>query len=176
MKQFNNRTIHKNQNGFTLIELLVFMTVLATLLLVMSQAFSTIMDVQRESKSYSSIDLDGRFILARLAYDFQRANTGDSARNYIDTPAPGSTSAMLRVRIDSLLHTYIASDSGKLLMTTPELLSLSSSESSISGLLFQRIGPGTNRDTIKINFRLTSKTERRAGFESRDFQTVLGFP
>lgn len=164
------------KRGFTLIELLVFMTVLTTLLLVLSQAFSTIMDVQREAKSYSSIDLDGRYILARLAYDFQSANTGDPARNYIDTPAAGSTSAVLKLRLNSMLHTYTASDSGKLLMTTPELLSLSSSESSISGLLFQRIGPGTNRDTVKINFTLSSKTSRRDGVESRDFQTVLAFP
>jgi len=169
----NNSSLSK---GFTLIELTIFMAILTILLLVLSQAFATILDVQKESRSFSSIDSDGRFILARFAYDFQSADSADSLRNYIDTPAPGDSSPILKIRINSVLYTYAATSSGFLQMTTPILNNLNSSESSISGLLFQRIGDGSNRDTIRVNFRLTSKTKKRSGYEYKDFQSTYAMP
>jgi prepilin-type N-terminal cleavage/methylation domain-containing protein len=164
------------QGGFTLIELLVFMVVFSTLLLFLSTLFITIIDVQLESEAYSSVDIDGRYVLAKLAHDFQSADSADTLSNSIDTPATGSSSQVLKIRVNSELLTYSASTSGRLQIVTPTLYDLTSSDSSISALLFERIGPGGNDDTIRISFRLTSNILRRGVQGFRDFQTTLSMP
>ncbi len=162
--------------GFTLIELLMFISIFSTLLLILSSVFGSIIDVQLESKSYSSVDLDGRYILAKLAHDFQSADSANPLNNNIDTPATGSAGPILKIKINSVLYTYSASSSGSLQLVTPSLNNLSSTDSSISALLFQRIGPGGNKDTIRVSFRLTSKIIRRNGPEYRDFKTTFSMP
>ncbi len=162
--------------GFTLIELLIFMGIFSTLLMFLTSLFTTILDVQLEAESYSSIDLDGRYILAKLSHDIQSADSADTVNNYFDLPATASAGTVLRMRINSEMHTYYASSSGRLQMINPVLHDLTSSDSSISALLFERIGPGNNSDTIRMSFRLTSNYLRRTGANFRDFQTTMGMP
>ncbi len=166
----------KLNQGFTLIELIVFMGILSILLLMLSTLFTSIINVQLESEGYSSIDMDGRYILSKFTHDFQSADTVDSINNYIDTPATGSAGQILKIKINSVLYTYSGSTSGSLQLVTPTLNNLTSSDSSISGLFFQRIGSGGNKDTIRINFRLTSKITRPDLPKFRDFQTTLSMP
>jgi prepilin-type N-terminal cleavage/methylation domain-containing protein len=169
-------TLKFTPKGFTLIELLIFMGIFSVLLLFLLNLFTSILDVQLEAESYSSVDLDGRYILAKLSHDIQSADSADTINNYIDLPATGSAGTVLRMRINSQIHTYFASTSGRLQMINPTLHDLTSSDSSISALLFERIGPGDNTDTIRVSFRLTSRYLRRQGAEFRDFQTTLGMP
>ena len=164
------------RRGFTLIELIIFMGILSILLLLLSTLFTSVINVQLESEGYSSIDTDGRYILAKLMYAFQSADSADTVNNYIDTPATGSAGQTLKVKINSVLYTYSGSTSGTLQLLTPTLNNLTSSESSISGLLFQRIGPGGNIDTIQVSFRLTSKIKRANISKFRDFQTSVSMP
>lgn len=162
--------------GFTLIELLLYMLLFPMLMLIISSLFGSVMDTQLESQSYSSVDLDGRYVLAKLAYDFQSADSSNDIDNNIMLPATASAGTELDLKINNKLHTYNASSSGSLHTTLPQLLDLTSSESSVSALTFERIGPGGNRDTIKVKFRLTSKINRHQGAEYRDFQSTFAFP
>ena len=162
--------------GFTLIELLMFIGIFSILLLALTSMFGSILDAQVDSKAYSSVDLDGRYVLAKLAHDFQSADSGDTVNNSIDLPATGSAGQILKIKINSQSFTYSASTSGSLQIVFPVLYDLTSSDSSISALLFQRIGPGTNKDTIKVNFRLTSKIKPKSGPKFKDFETTLSMP
>lgn len=164
------------KSGFTLIEFLIFMSVLSTLLLVLGNTFGSIIDSQLESKAYSSVDMDGRYILAKLSHDLQNA---DSIHDSIVLPAVGSTGSTLKININSVDYIYDSSGSGNLQLTLnqgsiPD--QLNSSDSSISALLFQRMGPGGSKDTIRVSFRLTGRTMRQNIKEIRDFVTTLSMP
>src|SRR5664279_2189876 len=97
------KIVKKLNKGFTLIEFLIFMSVLSTLLLVLTNVFSSILDSQLESKAYSSVDMDGRYILAKLAYDFQNA---DSYHDSILLPAAGVSGSTLKININSVDYIY----------------------------------------------------------------------
>lgn len=169
MKKFQNK-------GFTLIELLLYMLIFPFLLLVISNIFGSIVDAQLESKSYSSVDLDGRFVLTKLAYDFQSADSADYLNNQIILPATQSSDTTLKIKVKSVTYTYSASTSGRIQLNNPALYDITSSDSSVSALLFQRIGAGDNRDTVRVSFRLTSKINRKSGADFRDFQSTFSMP
>src|SRR6266566_4299700 len=91
----------KNINrGFTLVELLLYMGLLTILVTIMSSLFKTIVDVQLESKSSSSVDQDGRFILARITHDMQ------AAQKIISPANPGDNSTSLQITVNSVNYTY----------------------------------------------------------------------
>jgi prepilin-type N-terminal cleavage/methylation domain-containing protein len=165
-----------NYKGFTLIELLMFMAIFSTLLVILSSIFGSILDVQLEGKSYSSVDLDSRYVLAKLAYDFQSADSANTINNDIILPATASAGPILKIKINSTNYTYSASSSGRLQLANPTLADLTSSDSSVSALLFRRIGPGGNKDTIQVSFRLTSNVQRRGSSVYKDFQSTFSMP
>src|ERR1035437_6940241 len=79
------------------------MSILSMLILVLSNVFSSIIDSQVESKAYSAVDMDGRYILAKLAYDFQSA---DSLHDSLVIPAPGASGNTLKININSVDYIY----------------------------------------------------------------------
>ena len=60
------------KRAFTLVELLIYMALVGLFLVVLTNILVTILETQAESAAVSLVDIDGRYILARLAYD---ANT-----------------------------------------------------------------------------------------------------
>src|SRR5260221_14717573 len=86
--------------GFTLVELLLYMGLLTILVTIMSSLFKTIVDVQLESKSSSSVDQDGRFIIARMVHDMQ------SAQTIVIPASAGSTTTTLQITENSVNYTY----------------------------------------------------------------------
>lgn len=174
--QFNHALQRTPQAGFTLMELLLYMLIFPTLLLIIYSIFGSIIDSQLESKSYSSIDLDTRYIQTKLAYDFQSADSADNINNSIILPATGSAGDTLKIKINSITHTYLASTSGRLVLYNPTLDSLTSSDSSISALTFQRIGPGLNTDTIKVDFTIKSNIKRKSGTDLQNFTSTFAMP
>lgn len=158
------------QRGFTVIELLLYMGILVILITVLASTFGSIIDVQLESKATSSVDQDGRFILARLAYDMQSATS-------IASPSAGSTATSLTIKKSSESYTYKLNASNNLQLTNNSGTdNLNGEDSSISNLTFQTIGSSSTSATVQMKFTVTSRTRKTAGSqnESRTFQTTLG--
>lgn len=159
----------KSQKGVTLVELLLYMGLLAILLVIMTNLFVSIVELKLESDSTSAIEQDGRFIMSRIIYDINNADS-------ITTPAsPGASGGTLVLVNGSETLTYSLSGSNLQLNSSINgSANLNSSEATISGLSFQRLGPSGGRNSIKINFTVTSVTQRKQGTESKNYSYTVG--
>lgn len=155
--------------GFTQVELLMSMGILMVLIAVLTSLFGQIVDVQLESKSLSSVDENGRYILARMIHDMQSASS-------IKLPAtPGGQANTLQITVNAVDYTYALDANGNLLLTdNTGSNNLNSEAGAISNLNFKRIGSGDANDTVQVNFTVTSRTQRSAGTDAKNFQTTLG--
>lgn len=163
------------QAGFTITESLLYMGLLIILITILSSVFSSILDVQLESKSTSSVELDGRYILSRLMYDMHKMQTDAPVNDAITTPSgPGITSSTLSFKVNSINYSYGLNNGDLELVNNNGTKKLNSSLTSVSGLQFTRIGAGSNMDTIQVSFTVTSKINRNSGPESRSYRTTIG--
>ena len=155
--------------GFTTIELLLYMGILTILISFLSSLFGSIIDTKLEAESTSSVDQDGRYILAKLAYDMQSATV-------IASPSAGTQGSSLQIVSNGVTNVYGLSGSGNVQVTrNNQTDSLNSSDTNISDLTFRRIGNGDNNDTIQMQFTVTSKIKRRANTsEIKTFKTTFG--
>jgi prepilin-type N-terminal cleavage/methylation domain-containing protein len=162
------RNNNHNNKGFTLIELLLAMALMTILMLVITDIISSIINAQSQSESVSSTTQDGRFIMSRLDYDVQRASA-------VTTPATlGGSGSNLAITIGGTAYTY-ALNSGNLQLTVgADTSNLNGSDTTISGLTFQRIGNVGGKDTVRMTFTVTSKITTKSGAESRTFTTTFG--
>jgi type II secretory pathway component PulJ len=161
-------TIYKYRKGFTIVELLIYMALLSGFLIVMTELFASIMDVKLESNAVSSVEQDGRYILTRLAYDIPRSSA-------ITTPSTlGSTTGSLVMVISGVTYTYSVVNGNLEITNNLGTNNLNSSESIISNVSFRKIGNAGGKETIKLNFDITSATVRNAGPEVRTFSTTIG--
>lgn len=166
--------IKSEQAGFTLTELILYMGLLIVLITILSQTFASILDVQLESKSTSSVDLDAKFITAKLIHDMNKMQTDPPTNDNIVTPsAPGQISSTLNFTVNSINYIYSLNNGNLQLVNDKGTNKLNSVDTTISGLQFTRIGAGTSNDTIRVNFTLTSKTKKNAGPETRNYQTTI---
>lgn len=158
-----------NNSGFSLLELVISTGVLMILIGVLTTLFGQILDVQLESKAVSSVDQNGRFIMARLTHDLQTASA-------IVTPVdPGDVTDTLQITVNSVAYVYSLDSGGNLLLTRGgQSAQLNSESVAISGLSFTRIGNGDSNDTLRVNFTVTSEADQLAGQEQKSFQTTLG--
>lgn len=157
-----NKTL--SQRAFTVVELLLYMGLVSILLLVLTQIFSSSIDVKLESQATSSVDQDSRFILARLMYDIGRSDS-------VTIPAnPGDTSNLLSLNIGSESVTY-SLQNGDLLLSGSNLNSFNTSITSIS---FQRIGDSGGKPTIQVSFTIQSKITKRGLPEQKTIDTTIG--
>ena len=163
------KKIFKNQKGVTIVELLLYMTILSILLTILTSVFVSALDVQSESNAASSVEQDGNYILARLAYDIHRAQS-------INVPATnGETFNNFQIVVGGVNYTYSIDANDNLILTNNlGANNLNNYGSSVSAFLVQRLGnTGGVENTLKINFTVTSRTKRVSGFEAKNFQTNL---
>jgi len=164
-------TIHRKSKGVTLIELLIYMALVSIFIITLTDIFSSTLAVRTESEATSAVDEDGRFILSRLDYDIARAGSINIP------PQIGQTRSNLRMDISGITYEYSENGGNLQLSNDQGTNNINSSETTVSSLSFQRIAnssiPGT-RDTVKIQFTLTSKTQRPQGPESKTFNTTVG--
>jgi prepilin-type N-terminal cleavage/methylation domain-containing protein len=92
----NHADASKKQRGFTLVELLLVMALFSIMMLVMTDMFTSVFNVQAESKSRSSVTEDGRFIMSRLNYDIGRASAITTPEN-LNVGVSGVTSTTATV-------------------------------------------------------------------------------
>src|SRR3989344_5519357 len=88
--------------GFTIIELLVYSGILVVFLYVLTDIFTSVLDMQLSSQTASAVVQDSRYILSRFTYDIGRAND-------IIVPASlGDQSSSLTIQIGPSNYTYAA--------------------------------------------------------------------
>lgn len=159
----------KSQIGTTVVELLLYMSILSVLLTILTSVFVSALDVQSESSAVSSVEQDGNYILARLAYDIHRSQG-------INVPASnGATNNNLQIIMGAVVYTYsIDTNNNLILVNNLGTNNLNNYGTSISGFSVTRLGnTGGIENTLKINFTVTSRTKRVSGYETKDFQTNL---
>ncbi len=159
----------KNYRGFTLIELIMSLGILSILIGVLTTLFGQILDTSLDSRATSGVDQDGKFIIARIAYDMQRAS------DIVTPSAPGSiTSPTLTIKVNSIDYTYDVSGGNLRIANNFGVNNLNSTTTQVSDLTFQRLGIGNTTDTVQMKFKLTSKIKETSGTEAKSFQTTLG--
>lgn len=162
------------QTGFTLTELVLYMGLLIILITILSQVFSSILDVQLDSKSTSSVEMDSKYIIQKLIYDMNKMQTNPPVNDNIATPsAPGQINDTLNFTVNSINYIYSLNNGNFLLTNDQGANNLNSVDTAVSALQFTRIGAGTNNDTIKVNFTLTSKIKKNGIAETRNYQTTI---
>lgn len=158
----------KNIKGFTLIELIMYIGLFSILLLVMTQIFTWILDIQLESQATSSIFQDGQYITNRISYDIQRAQS-------IILPATnGQSTNNLELNIDGTTYIYTIINNNITVSNNLDTNALNSSNTNISNLTFKRVGNTSGKDTVNLSFTITSNIRRPSGYQTRNFQTTVG--
>lgn len=158
--------------GVTLIEMILYFGLLSIFLVVLTEIFASILEVRTESEATSAVEQDGRFLIARFAFDLKQASSISIPPNL------GDSSNSLSVIIGGDNYTYTLSGGNFQLSNSFGINNLNSSETQIfapsSGSIFTRIGNPVGKDTIRIQFTLRSLTQRKQGPEERTFQTTIG--
>jgi len=153
-------------HGYSIVEVIIYIGMLSVFMAVLTGIFVSTIDAKLESESISAIEQDGRFIIAKLAYDINRAQS-------IETPALGTTGNTLQITVDSLAESFALSN-GKLQITKSNNTDdLNGHDTTISNLTFQRLGNINGKNSIKMTFTITSITQRATGPETKAFQTTL---
>jgi len=172
MKKHLFQLPQRKQKGFTLIEMVLYMGILVLLIGVLSSIFSAIISVQLDSTATSSVDQDGRYLLAKFTRDVASSSATIIPAN------PGNQTTTLQLTINSINYTYSLDSNNDLQIvnnSTNETNVLNSYNTSVSGLTFTRIGSGDSNDTIQITYTITSRTKEKAGQqETKSFTTTVG--
>lgn len=169
---FHKKHKVEKQRGFTLIELVLYVGILSILLGVVATIFGQILDVQLSSESTSTVDQDGRYILAKLTHDFQSS----SPIVFGSTMELGASSTILNMNLnrESTDTVYSLDSSGNLILTNIYgTNTLNSVYTRISNLSFRRLGLDDSKDTVQINFTVTSRIPKNNSYESRSFQSTF---
>lgn len=157
----------KYNKGFSLVELLIYIGLLTILMTILTRMFTSITDVQLSSEATGAVEEDGRYIYTRFAYDVGRASS-------VVTPASlGSQSSTLTILIDGVANTYSLSSGNLMLANGQGAQQLNSVGSTISNLTFERLGNVNGKDSIQVNYTVSSTTQQVNGQDTKNIQTTI---
>ncbi len=158
----------KKHRGFTVVELLIYLGLLAIFLVVLLQIFVATLDLSTESAGTGAVEEDSRYVLARLSYDIGRAAQ-------IDLPATiGETVNVLQLTVGGVVYRY-ANIAGALTLSDGAGTDrLTSSETTLTNISFQRLGNIGGKAAVKITLGLSSVAPRPGTAESKTVQTTVG--
>jgi hypothetical protein len=158
----------KRSAGFTIVELILYAGILTMFLYVLTNIFTSVLDMQLESETQSAVIQDSRYILSRFGYDIGRASA-------IVTPAAlGDQTSTLVLTIGGTNYTYSVVNGNLILADANNSGSVNSFGTMVSGVSFRRYGNLNGKNGVRIAFTLTSTTERISGPETRDYQATIG--
>lgn len=154
--------------GTTIVELLIYLGLSTVLLLLLSQFFVSILDESMETQSYSAVQNDGRYIMARLKYEINNADTVTLPVNI------GDSSDSLEISVGGVTTSYYAND-GKFYYYngTSEVL-MSSLDSVISNVSFTKRGNVSGKNVIEMVYTVSSGIEGTAQYESQEYKGAGG--
>ena len=153
--------------GYSIVETVLYVGMLSVFIVLLTGIFISTLDIKLESESISDIQQDGRYIIAKLAYDINRAQS-------IEAPALGVTGNSLNITVNGTAESFSLSGSKLQITKNSSTDDLSGYNSLISNLTFQRLGNPNGKNNIKISFTITSLSQRTSGSESKTYQTTVG--
>jgi prepilin-type N-terminal cleavage/methylation domain-containing protein len=161
-------TEYTQKRGFTLVELLVYMALMSIFILVLLDIFTITLNTKLASESTSALSQDSRYILSKLSYD---VNNADS----ITSPSLGSTSASLQLVASGSAVTY-ASNSGNLVKTVSGVsMNMNSIDTKLDSISFKNIGNPGGKPTIQVVYTVRSKIiVQGGGTQAQTINTTVG--
>lgn len=142
------------KKAFTIVELIIYMGLLSILLVIITNIFLSVLDMQTESESTSIVQIDARYILSRLSYDIHRAS------------AVSTDGGSLVLTVDGSPFTYAISN-GILTLSGTQLTSYPTQISNFSVVRLGNLGINA-KPSIKISFTLSDQAE------SQSYQSTIG--
>ncbi|MCX6704387.1 MAG: hypothetical protein NTZ07_02975 [Candidatus Woesebacteria bacterium] len=163
--QFSNR---KAGAGFTIVELLIYMGLMSIFLVVLMGIFTSALKTKLASESTSGISQDSRYILSKLSYD---VNNADS----VTSPALGITGTSLQIVASGSVITY-ATVSGNLTRTVGGVsTNLNGNDTQLDSISFKNIGNPGGKPTIQVVYTVRSKIIiQGGGTEAQTINTTVG--
>jgi len=162
------KRLNNDQRGVTLIEILIVMGLLSTLLIVIATIFTSAVDVQQQSNSYSATNSSGRFIMQRLDWDISHASI-------VNTPSVlGTSSSNLNLTISGNSYNYVLNGNDLQLTDNIGTDNLNSNDVTVSGLNFQILGNSGGKPTIQYSFTLTSIVKNHGNSSVQSFTGTEG--
>lgn len=159
----------KNKKSFTIVEFLIYIGILSVILLVFIELFTSLTRLRTENESTSNIQQDSSYLINKFIYDIHQA------KNITLPLHPSNTSNVLNMVIDGIAYSY-ATDSAKNLILSDGSngYQLNGYDTSISEIIFSRLGQDDIHDVIKINFTVVSRVKNPTGFDSQSYETIVG--
>lgn len=161
------RLIQIGQRGVTLVEVLIVMGLLAIFLIILTSIFTATLDVQNQSKAYSAVQSDGRFIMARINYDITQSTS-------ITTPTTlgvTSTSLVLTTATNSFTYALVG---GNLQLTDNTGSANLNSGTVVTNLSFTKLGNPGGKNTTRYSFTLTSTSKHSGTADTQTFTNTVG--
>lgn len=159
---------HNRSSGFTLVELLIFMGLFSVILVVLSSLFAAIIQQQLENQVISAVESDSTYVVSRLAYDFEQADT-------VVVPVEnGDETVSLTLDINGEEYEYLLNDSTLEVVTPTDTVHLTSPRTVVTDLSFQRLGNESGVPTIRVRMTLSSLAENSTGAEVTEIDTIFG--
>ena len=152
--------------GYTLVEMLIYMGLLSIIMVILLQLFTSLIDIQLDTRDSSVVEQDSKYILARLFYDIHRADS-------IASPGPlGTTTNTLQLAAGGTSYTYDIQN-GNLYLVTSQSDQLNGVDTTISNLSFKRIGNTDGKHLILVTYTVTSKINTTTP-EVKNVSTTIG--
>jgi type II secretory pathway pseudopilin PulG len=157
-----------NTSGFTIVELLVYMGLMSIFIVVLMGIFTAALKTKLASESTSGISQDSRYILSKLSYD---VNNADS----VTSPTLGVTSSTLQIVASGSATTY-AINGGNLVKTVGGVSSnLNGIDTQLDSITFKNIGNPGGKPTIQVVYVVRSKIIiQGGGTETQTVNTTVG--
>ena len=159
-----NWKLHK---GFSLVEILVYMGLMSIFLLVLLSIFTDTLNTKLASESTSALDQDSRYILSRLTYDINNADS-------IVAPATGSSGTTLSIVKDGVGMTYSSSSGNFVLTSAGTTMNLNSLDTSLDNLNFQNVGAPGAKSMMQVSYTLRSKIIVLGETATQSISTTIG--
>ena len=160
--------INKSIAGFSLVEILVYMSLMSIFLIVLLSIFIAALNTRLSSESTSVISQDSRYILSKLSYDINNADS-------IIYPDLGLSNTSLQLSASGSANTYSLSN-GNLVKTVDGVsMNLNGIDTQIDSISFKNIGNTEGKSTIQIVYTVKSKIIVQGGqTQSQTVNTTVG--
>lgn len=159
--------IKTSMPGFTLVELLLYMGLSMILLVIISGLLVSTLSIRNEAEKTSSLEREGRYIMARLSYDIY------SAQDIVEPATIGDNSTQLQILINSELITYRIINNKLYLIDNSGTHLMSGENVSATNFNVLKLGNDGGVGVVEISVTAESENISEGKVESRDYKTVV---